>query len=74
MVAARELRLVAAEAVEGVEPVVVSERLAEQLVGVVALVEGLLGGGVVERGDDGSFDAREAFETPGNVGDLVDEI
>ena len=74
MVAARELGLVAAQTIECVEPVVVGEGLAEELVGVVALVEGLLGGGVVERGDDGGFDAREAFETPGDVGDLLYEI
>ena len=49
VVAARELRLVAAQTIECIEPVVVRESLAEQLVGVVALVEGLLGGGVVER-------------------------
>ena len=36
--------------------------------------ERLFGGGVVKRGDDGGFDAREAFETPGNVGDLLYEI
>ncbi len=44
------------------------------MVGVVALVEGLLGGGVVERGDDGGLDALEAFETPGNVVDLLEEV
>ena len=70
LVATRELGLVAAEAVERVA---VREGLAEELIAVFVLVFWLLGGGVVEFVDDGGFDAREAFETPGDVDDLVDE-
>jgi hypothetical protein len=53
--------------------VLVGEGLADQ-VAALALVERLFGGVVVELLDDAGLDAREAFETPGDVGDLVDEI
>ena len=71
VVAARELCLVTAQSVERM---VVREGLTEELLAVFVLVLFLLGGAVVEFVDDGSFDASEAFEPPGNVDELVDEV